>query len=277
MSALLSPQDALALVPFIDAGEVSVIELKGGLTNRAYQVGSGKDQFVLRLDAEHTRYFNLDRVSEIAILRSAASAGIAPELVYSDTERGILLCRYLPGKVWSTGHLQDPGNFAALCDLLRRVHTLPLSGIRFDAAAVAKRYVGNLENRQGLHAFAMRCADVIASVPPSDVVAVCHNDVVAQNVISTPGLRLLDWEYACDNDPLFDLASLVGYHNLDEHRAQALLDANAGGADAALRERLAGQVRVYDAIQWLWLANRHRLSPNGEQAARLEVLQQRIG
>jgi thiamine kinase-like enzyme len=113
-------------------------------------------------------------------------------------------------------------------------------------------------------------------VPPSDAVAVCHNDVVAQNIISTPALKLLDWEYACDNDPLFDLASLVGYHNLDERLALALLDSSAGGADAALRDRLAAQVRLYDAIQWLWLANRHRLSPNAQQAARLEVLQQRI-
>jgi thiamine kinase len=276
MSALLSVRDAIALVPCLEAGKVSVVELKGGLTNRAYRVSSGDDDFVLRLDAKHTPYFTLDRVSELAILRAASSAGIAPELVYSDADRGILLYRYLPGKVWFAGHLQDPGNFDALCELLRRVHALPLSGSRFDPADVAKRYTGNLESRQGLHAFAVHCADVISSVPPSDAVAVCHNDVVAQNIISTPALKLLDWEYACDNDPLFDLASLVGYHNLDERLALALLDSYAGGADAALRDRLAAQVRLYDAIQWLWLTNRHRLSPNAQQAARLEVLQQRI-
>ena len=89
-------------------------------------------------------------------------------------------------------------------------------------------------------------------------------------------LNLIDWEYACDNDPLFDLASAIGFHNLDERRQQVFLDAYAGGADSELRERLARQLRIYDAIQWLWLANRQLASPRSEQARRLEELQQRI-
>jgi hypothetical protein len=36
-------------------------------------------------------------------------------------------------------------------------------------------------------------------------------------------------------------------------------------------------VRLFDAIQWLWYAVRHRISPNKALAARLEALQQRIG
>jgi thiamine kinase len=276
MSELLSAWDAIALVPGLDADNVSIMELKGGLTNRSFQVVLGDDTFVLRLDAKHTRLFNLDRVSELAILQAASDEGIAPELVHVDADHGILLCRYLPGSVWTVDHLEDHRNIDALCELLRRVHSLPLSGVVFDAVAVARRYAANLESRQGLHAFALHCEEVIGRTHAPGTLACCHNDIIAQNIIATPQLKLLDWEYACDNNPLFDLASLVGYHNLDERRASALLDAYTGGTHAERRERLAEQVRVYDAIQWLWLANRHRLSPNAQQATRLEILQQRI-
>ena len=87
---------------------------------------------------------------------------------------------------------------------------------------------------------------------------------------------MIDWEFSCDHDPLFDLASAIGFHNLDDERAGVLLSAYLGGSDPAAVERLSEQVRVYDAIQWLWLATRHLVFPRRWQARRLEELQQRI-
>jgi thiamine kinase-like enzyme len=277
MSTLLSATEAIGMIPGWRPEDVVIEELKGGLTNRTFMVVRGEDTFVLRLNAAHTAAFNLDRISEIAVIRSASAVGIAAETVFADPASGILLSRFLPGQVWTPAEFDDPANIEALCKLLRRVHALPLSGIRFNAVAVARRYAANLESRPGLHAYALRCEDIIGSITGTSVVCCCHNDVIAQNVIATPALKLLDWEYACDNDPLFDLASLIGFHNLDSAVAGNLLEAYSGGADPELRDRLAEQVRLYDAIQWLWLANRQRLNRNSDQAARLESLQQRIG
>jgi len=276
MSNTISPADALTRVPDWDGKVASWRELKGGLTNRSYLVEKGSDSFVLRLDAAHTNVFNLDRISEMDIVAQAAAAGLAPELVFADVDSGILLYRYIPGQVWEVAELDDDRNLEALADLLRRVHDLPLSGIRFDPIAVADRYTRNLESRPGLHDFACRCEEIIAGMPVCAEFRCCHNDVVASNVIADPDLKLLDWEYACDNDPLFDLASLIGFHNLDSDRQAVLLNAYAGGKDSGLAERLEIQVRLYDAIQWLWLANRQMITQNTAQAARLEELQQRI-
>ena len=66
------------------------------------------------------------------------------------------------------------------------------------------------------------------------------------------------------------------FHNFDEDRQLLLLSAYAGGVSGELKKRLAEQVRVFDAVQWLWLANRHLVSPHREQEERLEELQQRI-
>jgi thiamine kinase-like enzyme len=272
----MTPSEALSGIPGWDVNAVTCTEIKGGLTNKSYLVERGTESFVLRLDAEHTSVFNLDRISEIEIMTEASAAGLGPELVFADVESGILLCRYIPGQAWGVSHLDDDGNLEALATLLRSVHALPLSGIKFDPNSVASRYAKHLEARPGLHAFAFRCEQIIAAIPANGEFLCCHNDVVAANIIADPDLKLLDWEYACDNDPMFDLASLIGFHNLGHDRQSVLLSAYAGGNDAESRERLEIQVRLYDAIQWLWLANRQMITRSSAQAARLEELQQRI-
>jgi thiamine kinase len=277
MSSTMTPAEALSSIPGWDANAVRCTEIKGGLTNRTYLVERGTETFVLRLNAAHTSVFNLDRISEIGILKRAVAAGLAPELVFADVATGILLCRYIPGRSWGVSELDDDRNLEALADLLRRVHELPLSGIRFDPNAVAARYARTLEARPGLHAFASHCQRLIADIMSDGEFRCCHNDVVAANVIADPDLKLLDWEYACDNDPMFDLASLIGFHNLERDRQSVLLSAYAGGSDAEWTERLEIQVRLYDAVQWLWLANRQLITRSSAQAARLEELQQRIG
>ena len=80
----------------------------------------------------------------------------------------------------------------------------------------------------------------------------CHNDLVAENIISAPEIRFLDWEYACDNDPLFDLAIVVAHHDLSERQAGVLLDAYFDGDGARWREQLDVQMRLYGALNWLW-------------------------
>jgi len=276
MREQLNAFEALALVPDWDPAEFEVQELKGGLTNRTYHLRNGEDEYVLRLDAAQAGFFEFDRTSELLILDGAGKAGLAPEVIYADKDLGILVTAFLPGRVWDESDLNSVDALESLAELLRKVHALPLCDNRIDVSAVAISYENYLEKRHGLHAFASHCVDVISKLPVHNGAVCCHNDIVAANVIESSELKLIDWEFACDNDPMFDLASAIGFHNLDEPGATTLLDAYAGGADAELKARLAEQVRVYDAIQWLWLASRQLVFPSRAQSRRLEELQQRI-
>jgi len=276
MKKQLSAFEALALVPDWDPEAFEVQELKGGLTNRTYHLRRGEDEYVLRLDAGRESFFEFDRASELLILDAAGKAGLAPEIIHTDKYLGILVTAFLPGRVWDEADLQSVDAIEALAELLRKVHALPLCGNRIDVSAVAISYENYLEKRHGLHAFASHCVEVIGKLPVHGGEVCCHNDIVAANVIESSELKLIDWEFACDNDPMFDLASAIGFHNLDERRSATLLNAYAGGADAELTERLVEQVRVYDAIQWLWLASRQLVFPSRAQSRRLEKLQQRI-
>jgi len=192
-----------------------------------------------RIDADHTSTVLADRSCEIEILKKAGEAGVAPRVVYSDIDRGVLLTEFLPEPVWQEA--ENPDYIEALADVLRRVHALPLCELQVDLNLSARRYEEGLQARHGLHDFATRCVDIISSIPGRDTFVCC-----------------------------------VGYHNFSKQRAQHLLSAYAGGTDSELEEYLAEQLRLYDAIQWLWLAARHLVSPNHKQAVRLEELQQRI-
>jgi thiamine kinase-like enzyme len=276
MSSTISPAEALSRIPGWDVGSATWRKLKGGLTNRTYLVERGDEFFVLRLDATHMRSLNLDRIGEIRIQKNAAKAGLAPELIFAGEDYGILLSRYILGQTWSDADLNDDKKLEALAELLHRVHALPTSGILFEPNHIVKRYAANLKTNHRLYAFALRCEEIIANIPRIGKFNCCHNDVVAPNIIADPALKLLDWEYSCDNDPMFDLASLIGFHNLVDSRQSILLNAYAGGKDFVLKERLDIQVRVYDVIQWLWFANRQLVRWTSAQALRLEKLQRRI-
>lgn len=276
MSSDLNPFEALALVPDLDVDLASVEELKGGLTNRTFLVQLSTSTCVLRLNARSAHAVAPDRSCELGNLSNAAAAGLAPNVIFYDVGRGILLTEYLPDPVWSVAELQSQANLEAFAELLRNVHALPQCGVKLDLYLSAKRYEEYLAQRHGLHAFASKCVAIIASIPQSDQLTCCHNDIVADNIIGSSPLKLIDWEYSCDNDPLFDLASLIGFHNIDTRQSEVILSAYAGGLSAELHERLADQVRAFDAIQWLWLASHHLNSPRRENVARLEALQQRI-
>lgn len=279
MTELLAPEEALARVPGL-RGQWAYREIGGGLTNRSFLVRSGGAQFVLRLDAEHTAALGLDRRTELRILKNAAEASLAPEVRYADPEAGILLYEFLPGPVWDRASLDDSQKLGRLAGLLRQVHGLPASGVALDALAAALRYEAIASQETGFRADAARCVEIVRATPEPTARCCCHNDAVASNIIGNATgyaqLKLLDWEYACDNDPYFDLASLIAYHDLGGKQSDRLLQCYSGARTSEARERLELQLRVYDALQTLWLAARYVLAPHSGHLARLEQLRRRI-
>jgi thiamine kinase len=275
MSGLLTPEEALSRIPGWTGG-TDFTEIGGGLTNRSFLVRAARRQFVLRLDAQHTATFGIDRAIELKILQEAAKSGLAPEVHFADPDAGILLYEYLAGPVWKRSTLDDPDNLELLAALLRKVHSLPASGAPLDVAAAAACYADTASRNPGLRLFSARCVAIVRAVPAPQSPSCCHNDVIAANIIGNRQLRLLDWEYARDNDPFFDLASLIGYHDLGNKYAERLLDAYHGSRDPEAEERLKLQLRLFDAIQWLWLAARYVIEPNTDHLGRLEQLRKRI-
>ncbi len=276
MSHDLTPEQAIALIPDWRHADVSVEAALEGLTNRSFRLSSGSDQFVLRLDAAHTSVLGPDRAAEQVALARAHAAGIGPEVMHSDPEQGILVTRYVPGRSLAQADLRDVSVLEAVAALLRLLHALPELGTGFDILAIAQGYAASLPDDPSMRKVAESLVSMVEALGNDGPKCFCHNDVIAANFIDAGAkahsLVLIDWEYAGDNDAYFDLASLIAYHELDRRRSDILLGAYLGETAAVDRERLHAQVRIYNALHWLWLASREAVTPSASQREILERL-----
>ena len=260
MNGLSAPTSALERLPGWEDAASEL--LHGGLSNRTWLLQKDDRRAVLKID-ECPREAPLNTRKQEAITQTAAAdAGLANAVLFEGD--GLFLTAYAEGDVWSAASFEQDRNLELLARALRRVHSLPPTGRTFDAALAAQRYASVIEFDERLVA---QCVEIVNGVDGVDGVdaagspqelRLCHNDLVAENILATPRIRLLDWEYACDNDPLFDLATVVEHHGLNENQARQLLDAyfNGDGVGKAQHVALREQQRLYRALLWLWLAAR---------------------
>lgn len=221
--------------------------LGAGAVSESWRVAGPDGLLVLRRDRALARSLGLDRNAEWVHLNIAYAADLGPEPLAHDAERGLLVTRYLDGAAW---RCSEPPDWSAHGAVMRRVHEVPATDARdFDVIKVASAY------RQGICAPGadLLLDRVIALAPalaPADSRCFCHHDAHRGNLIGTVPARLIDWEYAALGDPLFDLAVICRFHNLQPVQRAALLD--GWGAEPADRSRLAACCDLYDALAELW-------------------------
>lgn len=245
-----SPEIVLASIPGWEAATCTA--LSGGLTNRTWLVEDSGRRAVLKIDAEPRSAPYNSRTQEAQVQSTAASNGLANPVLY--VTETVYMTEYLEGTVWTRAVLDDDANLVRLARALRKLHSLPLTGRTFDAVSAARDYASRIRD---VDVDTVRdCIRVIESLPLPRNLCCCHNDLVVGNVIAVPDIRFLDWEYACDNDPFFDIATVVAHHRMSEQRAWFLLDAYFDGDGARWREHLALQIKFYNALLWLWLRSR---------------------
>jgi thiamine kinase-like enzyme len=259
MSDHLSPDAVLSQIPGWEGASWTVLEQC--VTNRPYLVEKDGRKAVLKIDAEvRAEPFN-NRHEEARIQRVAREAGLAGDVLYvTDT---ILMTEYLEGVVWSLDCLDDNANIAQLALALRKLHSLPLTGRTFDVVGAARMYARI--NGGANTGIAKQCVARIEAAPRPLNLCRCHNDLVVANIINTPETKFLDWEYACDNDPFFDLATIAAHHKLTQEQCDTLLNAYFDGNGERWREQLARQSEVYEALLWLWEAAWSQRDMQGDQ------------
>ena len=258
-----APAQVAAIALELGTGAIRDIEpIKHGLTNRSWLVTTDGDRFVVRISDASAEELQIDRNSEAGVLQLVSRAGIGPDVLRSDPERGILVTRYL-GATWSERDAHSNENIDRLAGLLRRLHALDFPGsVRtVDLATTVHGYLRTLDERgirSGLTLPSLReCADKAAmQLRKGSTACLCHNDVHHLNVVDGDSLRLIDWEYAGVGEPLFDLASLCVYHRYRRSQRERLLSAYAASSETVSWHRLELACWLFDYIRDLWMAVR---------------------
>lgn len=237
--------------------------LEGGVKKRSYLVSAGDRQWVLRLPAPGADAL-LDLATEADVMRAAAAAGLAPDVVAVDVEAGILLTDYrAKARAWTAADACQPRNVGRAAALLRKLHALDASAPAFAAERIARGYLGALgvgvdAGRARFDARELAWVDELleraryydATYPPT---ALCHNDLVAANVLDEGRLVLVDFEYAVRAAPVLDLAGLAAMNDYGARERRELLAAyRDDDGDAIAEPELERIVRLALLIAFFW-------------------------
>ncbi|MFC1689436.1 choline/ethanolamine kinase family protein [Pseudomonadota bacterium] len=249
---MTDPEKALAGVPCF-SGAIVEQQLSDGPTNASYLLSRAGAHYVLRLDKPAAKELGLDRLNEQRIYEALSAADMAPAVVYSNVSEGILLRPFVPGRSWTPDDLANTDQLQRLGRLLRRLHGLPAVGAAFDPVGAARRYAGRARDDQ-TRAMLKRIEQLAIEIRKrSELPALCHNDLVCQNILEGGSLMLIDWEYAAVGDRFFDLAVVLQHHGLDGYLAGIFISGYLGReATAGELSQLSLQRDFYRCLLELW-------------------------
>jgi hypothetical protein len=232
--------------------------LGGGMGHTSYLVTLPEQSYVLKLKADSAGA-TLGLEEEFALLGVAATAGITAEPLRMDVGTGAMLVRFVSGaKSLTEAAAREPENVARIAALLRRLHGIraalrvydPLRHAEAYFVAAARRAPLAPRERRLAEELRARAAGYVQRYAPS---AVCHNDLVAANILETGDLMLIDFEYAARAAPILDLASLAAMNAFaDKDRRELLRAYYATSSAPASPAELGEVVRMVRLMAFFW-------------------------
>ena len=254
---------ALARVPRLSRVAASQVQIErlAGLTNRNYKVAIGNERFVLRIPGEGTSEY-INRRHEAVAARGAAEAGVNAEVLFFDENDGLMLTRFVDGAVTMNGErFKDPGAVARAARAFRRMHDCGKSfANEFNLFQKMDEYLDYLRRKQARipdgYAEVQREAEAVRAALSGRPAALrpCHCDPLAENFLDT-GARIfiIDWEYAGNNDPMWDLGDVSVEAEFGRDHDATLLEAYfAGRPPAAQVGRMVMYKAMCDLLWTLW-------------------------
>lgn len=263
----LSLDDLVRHLPQWANQPLEVRPLSGGITNANYLVQVGDTPWVLRVAGRSSELLGVDRAAEVIHTRVAAELGLGPALVAHLPEPGWTVLEFLPGQTLTEDDLRRPGMPRQLGALVRHLHQAQGFIRAFDMLAWIARYRAQLQAwgaplPEGLAqqlGRLDRLAELFQRWPAAAVA--CHNDLLAGNLIDTPGgLRIVDYEYSGWNDPFFELGNTAQEQQYNPGQLAELCQGYFGHTSEPLTARVWLNMIVSDLGWSLWAAIQARVS-----------------
>ncbi len=258
---------AMLRIPLFSGRETGDFDFErlGGLTNRNYKVtakgSGGEEAYVLRIAEDGTEEY-INRRNEEVNAKAAARAGVNAEVLFFDAGDGLQRTRFIHGSVtMDNASFKQEGAAARAGRALRMIHDSGETFANpFDIFQMMDEYLGILRGKQawipeGYEAVQAEAEAVRAALAGNPApLAPCHCDPLAENFLDT-GTRMyiVDWEYAGNNDSMWDLGDLSVEAEFGPEQDQAMLGAYfCGPPPAAKLGRMVLYKGMCDLLWTLW-------------------------
>lgn len=193
---------------------VTITDLKKGLTNQNYLLHIDGENFVLRIPRIDSTQV-VFRHHEAMALQAIKYENMDVETIYYDEKSGYKLTRYLPdAKTYQESNcLNKIEKVAALMKHFHALHkTIDESFHPIERLKQYQSYVQHPQYNLQPYAFVI---EKVAQLHNPHVL--CHNDWVDGNILfDKDNIYLIDYEYAANNDPLFDVMSFLTENDITD-------------------------------------------------------------
>lgn len=225
--------------------------LNNGLSHSTYLIASGTEQFALRIESPESRALAMSKTQEMALMASAGP--LAPEIIWSSDTT--LVTRFIHGSPW-----QPLDQLETLCQALHQLHQTHSDVAGFNLLLHCDQYWQNIHelfpvNEQASELFKRCRAHLQKTLERHPEQCLCHNDLNPDNILLQDNrFVFLDWEYACNNSPYFELATIVEFYSLSDAQEKLLSSHYWKGVNVEQHLDALQAFRVVVRFtEWLWL------------------------
>lgn len=203
--------------------------LKKGMTNRSFLFTCRGKQYIMRIPGEGTDRL-IDRRQEAAVYGAIRDLSLCDDVYYIDPANGYKITAFLENA--RVCDPEDPNDVRRCMVFLREFHERRLHvGHSFDIFGQIEFYEQLWKGNPSVYADYRQTKEQILSLRPyikahAGEKVLTHIDAVPDNFLLTgDDIRLIDWEYAGEQDPHVDIAMFAIYALYDRAQIDALIDA----------------------------------------------------
>lgn len=203
--------------------------LKKGMTNRSFLFTCRGKQYIMRIPGEGTDRL-IDRGQEAAVYGAIRDLSLCDDVYYIDPANGYKITAFLENA--RVCDPENPNDVRRCMAFLRKFHERRLHvGHSFDIFGQIEFYEQLWKGTPSVYADYRRTKEQILSLRPymeahAGEKVLTHIDAVPDNFLLTgDDIRLIDWEYAGEQDPHVDIAMFAIYALYDRAQIDTLIDA----------------------------------------------------
>jgi thiamine kinase-like enzyme len=234
-----------------------IITISGGITNRNFKLETEHGAFMLRIAGERTELLGIDRAHEFSSSQIAFQTGIGTQPIAFLENHAAILSRFIPDAL-----TLDPETATA-----RLERIVPRLRAFHDASSLPTKF-SPFETVRNYHALALehdvkfpndlpnileQMTRIETALQPHARECACHNDLLPANFLDDgKKIWIIDWEYAGNGNPFFDLGNLSVNLELNNRDCGRLLDLYFGYSDFKLESQLQLMKLTSDLREAFW-------------------------
>ena len=256
----------LRRIPALAHVDPSDCQRLGGLTNLNFLVHAAGERFVLRIPGEGTDQY-INRTHEEIAARSAAAVDVNVEVVFFDSTDGLMVTRFADAATTMTAaSFRDLSAVTRAARAFRELHdrATPFAN-DFTLFPMIDGYRRLLTDKgaalpdgyDDVQKAAETVRDALEAHPVKLVAS--HCDPLCENFLDTGArMYLIDYEYAGNNDPMWDLGDLSVEADFDARQDEVLLSAYFGDHPPPQHlGRMVAYKALCDLLWTLWGVLQH--------------------